>query len=71
MTFVIDPAEAAATLEFPHRAAAWFVWPTYYADAAFGAEGTIPIIAITNPLTWLPTLPAVAWLAGRAWKARS
>lgn len=61
----------AATLESPHRAAAWFVWPSHYADAAVGAEGTTPIIAISNPLTWLLTLPAIAWLARAAWRERS
>ena len=54
----------------PHRAISWFLWPTYYADSAFGPGGPIPIIAICNPLTWLATVPAVAWLALRAHRER-
>ncbi|HET9555422.1 MAG TPA: glycosyltransferase family 39 protein [Anaeromyxobacteraceae bacterium] len=59
----------AADSEQPHRAARWFLWPTAYADAAFGPAGPVPIVAISNPLTWLPTLPAAAWLVREARRA--
>jgi 4-amino-4-deoxy-L-arabinose transferase-like glycosyltransferase len=51
-----------ATLEHPHHAATWFLWPSSYADAAIGPEGRVPLVAISNPLSWLATLPAVGWL---------
>lgn len=62
---------SAADADQPHRAIAWFLWPAHYADAAFGGGRRVPIVAVTNPLTWLPTLPAVAWLAREALRARS
>jgi 4-amino-4-deoxy-L-arabinose transferase-like glycosyltransferase len=59
-----------ADREMPHRALLWFLWPVYYADSTFGPSGPIPIVAISNPLTWLATLPAVVWLASAARRAR-
>jgi hypothetical protein len=59
-----------ADAEMPHRAVLWFLRPVYYADSTFGPSGPIPIVAITHPLTWLPTLPAIGWLAKTAWSAR-
>ncbi len=60
-----------ADTEMPHRAILWFLWPVFYADSVFGPDGPIPIIAFSNPVTWLPTIPAIVWLARRAWLERS
>jgi dolichyl-phosphate-mannose-protein mannosyltransferase len=59
-----NPADA----EMPHRAFLWFLWPGHYASSAFGPDGPLPFVAISNPLTWLATLPAIAWLAREAWR---
>jgi dolichyl-phosphate-mannose-protein mannosyltransferase len=57
-------------LEVPHQAASWFLRPTWFADFAFGPEGPVALIAVTNPVVWLTTLPAVARLAVRARRGR-
>jgi hypothetical protein len=54
----------------PHAGWMWFLRPVAFADFTFGPDGPIPLIAITNPLVWLLTLPAMAFLARRAWRDR-
>jgi dolichyl-phosphate-mannose-protein mannosyltransferase len=53
-------------LELPHHAVLWFLRPVWFADVAFGPEGPVALVAVTNPIVWLPTLPAVLLLARRA-----
>jgi 4-amino-4-deoxy-L-arabinose transferase-like glycosyltransferase len=51
----------------------WFVAPTWYVDyvppVAPAAEGVF-VVGVGNPVTWLATLPAAAWAAWRAVRAR-
>jgi len=60
-----------ATRAFSHRAALWFVWPAWWADFTAGPRGHVVYLAITNPLVWLATLPAMSLSAWRAVRSRS
>ncbi|HEX9243433.1 MAG TPA: phospholipid carrier-dependent glycosyltransferase [Anaeromyxobacter sp.] len=49
----------------------WFLRPAFYADFAIGAGGPVVLMAVSNPVTWLATLPAMGWVAARAWRERA
>jgi len=57
-------------LDLPHAAWMWFVRPVAFADFTFGPSGPVPVVAVTNPLVWLATIPAVALVARRARRQR-
>jgi len=46
-----------------HHAALWFVWPASFVDFELTPGGPVVLLALTNPMVWLATLPAVAWAA--------
>src|SRR6266540_108442 len=59
-----------ADLELPHEAWRWFVQPVAFADFTMGPHGPLAVVAITNPLVWPAALPALVFVARRAWRAR-
>ena len=61
---------AEADLELPHDAWRWFVQPVAFADFTMGSHGPLAVVAITNPLVWPAALPALLFVARRAWRAR-
>jgi len=54
-----------------HRPGLWFLRPTFFADFAVGRGEPVVLLAITNPIVWLATLPAMAWLLRVGWRERS
>lgn len=48
----------------------WFLKPVAFADFAMGDAAPVVLLGISNPLLWLPTLPAMAWLLRRAMAGR-
>jgi 4-amino-4-deoxy-L-arabinose transferase-like glycosyltransferase len=52
------------------RAWLWFVKPVSWSDFQMTSSGPVALIAISNPVVWLLTLPAMGWLAVRGWRER-
>lgn len=57
--------------ELDVKAWQWFVRPVAYADLAAGASGPRILLAITNPLVWLLTIPATVYLAIKGFKSKN
>ncbi len=62
-----NPATLAT---FPHQPSLWFLRPVWWADFTAGPEGHVVLVAMTNPVVWLATLPAVTFLARRGLRER-
>ena len=52
--------------EVDYRPLLWFVKPVAFGDFAMGKDGPVVLLGITNPLSWLLTLPAMVWIL-RTW----
>lgn len=55
--------------EVDYKPFLWFLKPVAFGDFAMGKAGPVVLLGITNPLSWLLTLPAMIWVL-RSWMAR-
>src|SRR5512133_2967561 len=55
--------------EVDYKPLLWFVKPVAFGVFAMGTAGPVVLLGITNPLSWLLTLPAMIWTL-RTWMAK-